>query len=271
MLSNFCNCFGGWVGSLVFIASTVHMSIKLLVIEDVVQIRENVAELLTINGYTVRTAADGVKGILQAKSWEPDLIVCDIMMPDMDGHQVLESIRNYPALVHIPFIFLTAKADMVDLRRGMDQGADDYLTKPFLSSDLLAAINSRLKRCRQQQGNPDVGTHYLKTILGHDEKGSMVLQVEDCLYFFTQKRGYFVWHPLGLFQLNKSLEKLTGELNPRHFFRVNRHVILHRKSLQKYAYWEKGKYCLFVAVAEKSQEVILPKARFSAFKEWLSG
>ncbi|AUD05729.1 response regulator [Spirosoma pollinicola] len=247
------------------------MSIKLLVIEDFAQIRENIAELLTINGYTVRTAADGVKGIVQAKVWQPNLIVCDIMMPDMDGHQVLESIRNYPGLVHVPFIFLTAKADIVDVRRGMVLGADDYLTKPFLGSDLLMAIESRLKRSQQQQGNPDLSTNYLKTIFGHDEKGSMVLQVEDCLYFFTRQRGYYVWHKLGLFQLNKSLEKLTGELNPRDFFRVNRHVVLHRKSIQKYAYWEKGKYCLFISVSEKTQEVILPKARFSAFKAWLSG
>lgn len=246
------------------------MSIQILVIEDVVQIRENIADLLTLNGYEVRTAEDGAKGIVEAKQWQPDLILCDIMMANLDGYQVLETIRISPDMAHIPFVFLTAKSNMEDIREGMGLGADDYLTKPFLIKDLLKAIDSRLKRSKQQQNNPDSLNKSLKMICGRDEKGRMLLRAEDCVYFFTLKRAYFVWHPLGTFQLDMSLETLITKLDPRQFFRANRHVILHRKSVQKYSYWDKGKYCLFIDVGGKSQEVILPKARFSAFKEWLS-
>ncbi|SFE44324.1 response regulator [Spirosoma endophyticum] len=246
------------------------MSIQILVIEDVVQIRENIAELLTLNGYEVRMAEDGAIGIVEAKQWQPDLILCDIMMANLDGYQVLETIRTSPDLAHIPFIFLTAKADMVDLRQGMGLGADDYLTKPFLISDLLNAIDSRLKRSKQQRIDLVPSTTHLRMIRGRDEKGYMLLKTEECVSFFTQKRGYFVWHPRGTFQLDISLDTLVTKLDQKQFFRVNRHTILHRKSVQKYAYWDKGKYCLSVDIGGEPQEVTLAKARFRSFKEWLS-
>ncbi len=159
---------------------------------------------------------------------------------------------------------------MVDLRQGMSLGADDYLTKPFLVGDLLKAIDSRLKRSQQQQARLEPSNSSLRTIRGRDDKGHMLLRTEDCIYFYTRKRGYFVWHPQGTFQLDMSLDKLIEKLDHKQFFRVNRHVILHRKSILKYSYWDKGKYCLFVDVGGNSQEVILPKARFRSFKEWLA-
>lgn len=122
------------------------MTTQLLVIEDEPQIRENLAELLTLNGFLVDTADDGREGILRAMLTRPDLIICDVMMPKMDGYQVLEVIRTNRSLANVPFIFLTAKADVTDMRRGMALGADDYLAKPFTSSDLLTAIRSRLQR-----------------------------------------------------------------------------------------------------------------------------
>ncbi|QMW04908.1 response regulator transcription factor [Spirosoma foliorum] len=243
---------------------------KILLIEDVAQIRENVAEQLILNGYDVRTAEDGVTGLIQAKQWLPNLILCDIMMGNMNGYQVLENIRENPETAHIPFIFLTAKADMVHLREGMELGADDYVTKPFLLRDLLNAIESRLKRSQEQQVNSNLSNTYLKSIRGRDSKGCMVLRTEECIYFGTHKRGYFVYHPLGNFQIGMSLDTLIAKLNPDHFFRVNRHVILHRKSIQKYAYWDKGKHCLMIDVGGNPQEVILPKARYRSFKDWLA-
>ncbi|GAB4043543.1 response regulator [Spirosoma litoris] len=246
------------------------MLTQILIIEDVPQIRENVAEQLTLNGYDVRTAEDGVTGLVQAKQWLPNLILCDIMMGNMNGYQVLEGIRTNPETAHIPFIFLTAKADMVHLREGMELGADDYVTKPFLLRDLLNAIESRLKR-NQEQGNTAKASHaYLRSIRGRDGKGCMLLSTEECVYFGTHKRGYFVYHPLGNFQIDMSLDTLIAKLNPNHFFRVNRHAILHRKSIQKYTYWDKGKHCLLIDVGGRHQEVILPKARFRSFKDWLA-
>ncbi len=122
------------------------MATQLLLIEDDPQIRENMAELLTLKGYAIETASDGQEGIMQAMLRRPDLILCDVMMPQLNGYQVLEMIRANQSLATVPFIFLTAKADTTDLRLGMNSGADDYLTKPFTSSDLVAAIESRLRQ-----------------------------------------------------------------------------------------------------------------------------
>ena len=119
---------------------------RILVIEDELHIRNNVALLLTLNGFDVQTAANGREGISQAMLGSPELILCDVMMPEIDGFQVLETIRNARSLANVPFIFLTAKASPDDLRRGMNAGADDYLTKPFTLDNLLQTIASRLKR-----------------------------------------------------------------------------------------------------------------------------
>ncbi|SOD97403.1 response regulator [Spirosoma fluviale] len=246
------------------------MSIRILVIEDVAQIRENIAELLTISGYEVQTAADGVKGISLAQQCLPELILSDIMMPDMDGYQVLQRVRMNPNLAHTPFIFLTAKSDMLDLRYSMNLGADDYLTKPFRTSELLKAIESRLTRVQQQNGVP-TSDHYLKTVNGRDRRGTMVLAVDECFCFFTKNREYFVNHPAGTFQVNISLDKLTAGLDPMLFFRANRNILLHRKTVQKYTYWDKGKYCLFLTIGQETYETTLAKARFRDFKNWLSG
>lgn len=249
---------------------TTIMPIRILVIEDVAQIRENIAELLTAHGYEIKTASTGEEGIDMAIQWQPDLILSDIIMANKDGYQVLETIRRSPALAHTPFIFLTAKADMVDLRWGMSLGADDYLTKPFQINDLLAAIESRLRRSQQLLGPANGTASFLKTIVGRDQQGSMMLQAEACFYFFTEERKNYVRHPLGTFQVTMTLEELAAELDNRQFFRANRHIILNRKVLQKYSYWHNGKYCLFLLIDGQSQEVTLAKARFAAFKEWLS-
>ncbi|RAK00564.1 phospho-acceptor domain-containing protein [Larkinella arboricola] len=122
------------------------MATQILLIEDEIQIRENVATLLSLKGYEVSTAPDGREGISQAMVSPPDLILCDIMMPEMDGYQVLDTIRNNRSLATVPFIFLTARTEEIDVRRGMVSGADDYLTKPFTLDSLLRTIESRLQR-----------------------------------------------------------------------------------------------------------------------------
>lgn len=122
------------------------MATQLLLIEDDLQIRENMAELLSLKGYAIETASDGQEGVMRAMLNRPDLILCDVMMPHLNGYQVLEVIRANHSLATVPFIFLTAKTDHTDLRLGMNLGADDYLTKPFTSSNLLAAIESRLRQ-----------------------------------------------------------------------------------------------------------------------------
>lgn len=119
---------------------------KILIIEDEVQIRENIQQILELSGFEAYTAYDGKAGLELVKTSPPDLILCDIMMPELDGYDVLSALRQEPATASIPVIFLTAKADRVDLRRGMELGADDYLTKPFETDELLRAISARLER-----------------------------------------------------------------------------------------------------------------------------
>jgi len=119
---------------------------KILLIEDNEAMRENTAEMLELANYKVVTAANGKIGVEMAKSEMPDLIICDIMMPELDGYGVLYYLSKDPITASIPFIFLSAKAEQSEIRKGMNMGADDYLTKPFEELDLLAAIESRLKK-----------------------------------------------------------------------------------------------------------------------------
>lgn len=119
---------------------------KILVIEDVHYLRNDVLEMLKFEGFDVRGAENGRVGVNVAREYLPDLIICDIMMPEMDGFEVLTTLRNEKPTQTIPFIFLTAKTDRVDHRMGMGMGADDYVTKPFLSSELLDTIKAQLNK-----------------------------------------------------------------------------------------------------------------------------
>ncbi len=118
----------------------------ILLIEDNDAIRENTAEILELTGYAVHTAENGKIGVEKALETKPDLVICDIMMPVLDGYGVLHIFNKNPQLSGVPFIFLTAKTERTDFRKGMELGADDYLTKPFDESELLTAIESRLNR-----------------------------------------------------------------------------------------------------------------------------
>jgi CRP/FNR family cyclic AMP-dependent transcriptional regulator len=119
---------------------------KILLIEDNDDIRENTAEILELANYKVFTAENGKAGVEQAMKSKPDLIVCDIMMPVLDGYGVLFALHKNPEFQNIPFIFLTAKTERSDFRKGMEAGADDYITKPFDATELLTAVDSRLKK-----------------------------------------------------------------------------------------------------------------------------
>jgi DNA-binding NarL/FixJ family response regulator len=122
---------------------------RILVIEDESEMRRNLATVLRLEKYQPITAENGKRGVELAKTENPDLILCDVMMPELDGFGVLQALRQDPRLALIPFIFLTAKGEKEDLRSGMNLGADDYLTKPVAKADLLSAIEARLKRSDQ--------------------------------------------------------------------------------------------------------------------------
>lgn len=121
-------------------------SMKILVIEDNSEMRENIAELLELSSYEVDVAINGKEGVKKALVSVPDLIICDIMMPEMDGYETLSLLSRNPKTMAIPFIFLTAKAEKEDFRKGMDMGADDYLVKPFDHISLINTVQRRLEK-----------------------------------------------------------------------------------------------------------------------------
>lgn len=119
---------------------------KILIIEDNKIMRDNIAELLQLTGYETEVAENGKEGVKKAKNSLPELIICDIMMPELDGYSVLHLLSKETETAGIPFIFLTAKSEKSDIRQGMNMGADDFLTKPFHDIDLLNAVECRLKK-----------------------------------------------------------------------------------------------------------------------------
>lgn len=119
---------------------------KILVIDDNADIRENTLEILELAGYKSIGAENGKKGVEKAQQERPDLVICDIMMPELDGYGVLHLLNKNPDTREIPFIFLTAKTERTDIRKGMEMGADDYITKPFDEIELLNAVDVRLKK-----------------------------------------------------------------------------------------------------------------------------
>lgn len=149
---------------------------KILLIEDNTEIRENTAEILELAGYTVVTAPNGKIGVDLAAKELPDMIICDIMMPELDGYGVLHILSRKPATAAIPFIFLTAKTEKADIRKGMTLGADDYLTKPFDDTELLNAVEARFKKRDMQE------KHYASTADGLDhflDDARQVLNLRD--------------------------------------------------------------------------------------------
>jgi CRP-like cAMP-binding protein/CheY-like chemotaxis protein len=128
----------------------------ILLIEDNIDVRENTAEILELANYKVLTAENGKKGVELAKANNPDLIICDIMMPELDGYGVLHVLSKSEQTASIPFIFLTAKTEKSDVRKGMNLGADDYLTKPFDDLELLDAVEIRLKKNELIKKNSNV-------------------------------------------------------------------------------------------------------------------
>jgi CRP-like cAMP-binding protein/CheY-like chemotaxis protein len=191
---------------------------KILLIEDNKDVRENTAEILSLAQYTVITAVNGKDGVELAQKEKPDLIICDIMMPILDGHGALHLLSKNEETSSIPFIFLTAKAERSDFRKGMEMGADDYLTKPFDDIELLKAIESRLKKndilkkefTKSLQGIDDFineakGVDSLKKL--SEERDVRIYKKKDDVY----KEGNY---PKGIYFISKGKVKIyqTNEL-----------------------------------------------------------
>src|SRR5215203_1813178 len=153
------------------------MEKRVLVIDDNTDIRENTAEILDLAGYKTFTAENGKRGVELAIKEKPSVIVCDIMMPELDGYGVLHLLRKNSETQNIPFIFLTAKTERGDFRKGMEMGADDYITKPFDDIELLNAIEIRFKKQQVLQGKYSSDEKGVNDLL-KDLQGSGLLNMQ---------------------------------------------------------------------------------------------
>ena len=187
---------------------------KILLVEDDTSLRENIAELLALSGFNVITASNGKIAVKMAKSELPDLVLCDIMMPEMDGYEVLQELSLYETTKYIPFIFVSAKTERHEVRRGMNLGADDYLTKPFEEEELLAAIHTRLDKAEDVK--LALGAHPSKFNDGNDIRNLNELKnfFDDHGQLFTFKKDETIYsrgdHSNMVFLILKGAVKSCG-------------------------------------------------------------
>ncbi len=170
------------------------MKDKILIIEDNEDIRESTAEILALAGYQVLMASNGKFGVEIAQKEIPSLILCDIMMPELDGFGVLYLLEKNPATAVIPFIFLTAKAERADMRKGMEMGADDYLTKPFDDIELLNAVESRLNKKNKQQDFYTTGLKHLTEFGSKEDGGNALKNLVELKKIRNIKKGQIIYY-----------------------------------------------------------------------------
>lgn len=167
---------------------------KILVIEDNADVRENIAEILELSGYEILQAGDGKAGVELALKEIPDLIICDIMMPVLDGYGVLHLLGKHRETYGMPFIFLTAKSERGDFRKGMQLGADDYITKPFDGTELLNAVEIRLKKSESIKAQLHTGSKGLDELISNAKQSANIQLVsnEREVYDFKKKHAIYV-------------------------------------------------------------------------------
>ena len=185
---------------------------KIFLIEDNEALIENTAEILSLANYEIMTAENGKIGVEKALLNPPDIIVCDIMMPVLDGYGVYQIISKNPSLQHIPFIFLSAKSERTDLRKGMEMGADDYVTKPFSDVELLNAIKARLEKVKihQNYGGKAIETWYqIVSDLGNKDEMHNTIENHDIIAYKKKQIIYSEGqHPNKLYYIESGKVKI---------------------------------------------------------------
>ncbi len=183
----------------------------ILLIEDNAEIRENTSEILELAGYKVFTAENGKIGVELALQHRPDLVICDIMMPVLDGFGVLHMMQRNTDIQDIPFIFLTAKTERADFRKGMEMGADDYITKPFSGTDLLHAVESRLKKAALRRQNFPSNPEGLNKLVYEATGKESLTSLVDGRNTDKYKKKQLIYsegnHPLRLYYVQKGKVK----------------------------------------------------------------
>lgn len=237
---------------------------KILLIEDNTEIRENIAEILEMANYQVFSAENGKEGLSQAIQNMPDLILCDIMMPALDGYGVLHMVQKNTSLQNIPFIFLTAKSERAEVRKGMEMGADDYIIKPFEATELLNAIERRLKKTaqlkREFQGNLTGFNDLISISAGEGYLDK--LKENRGVNFYRKKQVVYTEgnHPARLYYINKGKVKTFRKNEDGKEFITG----LYKEGdfLGYAALLENTAYREFAEALEDSELALIPRAEF---------
>lgn len=237
---------------------------KILLIEDNLEIRENTAEILSLAGYIVITAENGKEGVNQVQADIPDIIICDIMMPVLDGFGVLHLLGKNEKTAGIPFIFLSARSERGDIRKGMEMGADDYLTKPFDEVELLNAIDSRFKKTailqKEFARNLTGVNDFLVDVKDMADLKTMSLEKEVSLYRKRDEVYREGSYPRGIYFLHKGKIK-TGR-STDNGKELTTALYKEGDFFGYQALLEEGRYTDTATVLEEAEIYLLPKEDF---------
>ena len=227
---------------------------KILIIEDNFELRDGIRDYLEAEDYEIIDAADGLEGLRKAKEYLPDLIVCDITMPKLDGYKVLSSLKQNSSTSLIPFIFLTSKTERTDLREGMELGADDYLTKPFTRDELLRALHSvfiKRENLLERIGAQTVERKAEEFVMLRIADKPRLVQVED-IKAINANGDY---SEVILDDKTKSLVLRTlkewEDKLPANFIRIHRATIINVSYIDKIEDWSNYTYRIYIKGIEE--------------------
>ena len=229
--------------------------VKVLVIEDEDDVLINLTTILTEEGFKVISTNKGADGIQLAKSKKPDLILCDIAMPGMDGYAVFNELAKEKCTQSIPFIFLTAKVEKEDMRKGMQLGADDYIFKPFKIDDLLIAIRNRLKRIELLKTEAVIDSR-INNKSEYDFDDKIFVQAKDKLQLITVRDIVYIkaenqYTILNLedkrsFLIRKSISEWENLLPEKKFLRIHRSVIINTDHIIRIEKWFNSSFQIYI-------------------------
>jgi DNA-binding LytR/AlgR family response regulator len=231
---------------------------KILLVEDEQTVRNSIKELLENINYTVFSAPDGKEGLQLATEIKPDLIISDIMMPHLDGFGLIKAVRENPSVKNVPFIFLTAKAEISDFREGMDLGADDYIVKPFRAVKLLELIENKLARFDSLRNSPGIEPEEQlkekKSSLTENDKlfltvknKPQIIRIGDILFIKAEGEYSNIHLVSGVKILKRKLIKEWEQQLPSNIFlRIHRATIINLNHLSNIERWYNRSYVIFL-------------------------
>jgi DNA-binding response OmpR family regulator len=238
---------------------------KIFVIEDNATLRENLVSLLEVEGFSVEWAEIGAMGITGIKSFAPDLILCDIMLPDTDGYSILKKLKSDDNTKNIPFIFLTAKSEMRDLREGMNLGADDYLIKPYDAAELINVINTRIKLSINKPSSVEESKHtydmedfiFLET---NKSVNKVLIKSIVCIHADAEYSILSLDNKAKL-HVRKLMVSWESLLPQRYFIRIHKSIIINLLFIEKIEKWFNSSYKILL---NYYPEPIISSRRYSS-------